>query len=348
MPSITIGDRRLSSVDPVYIIAELSANHRQRYEEAEALVHAAADAGADAVKLQTYTPETMTTRPDSVNPEECRGTLWEGRSLYDLYTEAFTPWDWVPDLARYAAGLGIDLFSTPFDTASVDFLDSINVPAFKIASFELVDLPLIRYAGGRGKPMIMSTGMASLGEITAALEAANEAGSCEVALLKCTSAYPAPPSEMHLRTIPNMAETFGVPVGISDHTLGIAVPIAAVTLGACIVEKHLTLSRDVSTPDSAFSLEPAEFGELVRSVRTVEEALGTVNYRPTGSEAACRRLRRSLHVVKDMREGDIFTTENIKSLRPGNGLAPQFLPLILGRRSRGSISAGTPLTTDHF
>jgi N-acetylneuraminate synthase len=260
-----------------------------------------------------------------------------------LYKEAYTPWEWQPKLKAIANDLGMDLFSTPVHKTAVDFLEEMNVPAYKIASFELVDIPLIQYVASKGKPIIMSTGMATLAEIDEALQAAREAGAKEIALLKCTSAYPADPAEMNLRIIPHMAEAFGVPTGLSDHTLGIAVPVAAVALGACIIEKHFTLSRSVPGPDSAFSLEPDEFKAMVEAVRTTEKALGQVNYSVRQQEAASRVFRRSLFVVKDMKAGEVFTEENVRSIRPGYGLHTKFLKEVMGKKITKDIKKGTPL-----
>ena len=327
------------------MIAELSANHGQSFDRAAELVRAAKDAGADAVKLQTYTPDTITM--DSRRPEFLigKGSIWEGRNLYDLYAEAFTPWEWQPKLKALAEDLGMHCFSTPFDDTAVDFLEAMDVPAHKIASFELVDTGLLRKVAATGKPIIMSTGMATLAEIDEAVRTLREAGCTQLALLKCTSAYPSLPEDMDLRTIPHLAEAFGVPVGLSDHTPGIAVPVAAVALGACIIEKHLTLRRSDGGPDAEFSLEPSEFKAMVDAVRVVEKALGRVNYEVTEREAASRIFRRSLFVVKDIKAGDEFTQENIRSIRPGHGLAPRYLDVILGRMARTDLSRGQPLGT---
>lgn len=338
-----IGDRWIGRDHPVYIIAELSANHYGDFEQAVRLLHTAKEAGADAIKLQTYTPDTLTIRSDKEPFRIGTGTLWEGRNLYDLYSEAFTPWDWQPRLKAIADELGIDLFSTPFDSMAVDFLEEMEVSAHKVASFEIVDIPLIEKIARTGKPLIISTGMATLGEIEEAVEAARDAGATQIALLKCTSAYPAPPEEMHLRTIPHLAEAFAVPVGLSDHTLGTAVPVAAVSLGACIVEKHLTLSRSIPGPDSAFSLEPAEFATMVEAIRTAELALGQVQYGVSAQEASSRVFRRSLFAVRDIKAGEVLTAENVRSIRPGYGLPPKYLPDVLGRRATRDIERGTPL-----
>lgn len=340
---IQIGNRQIGPGCPVYAVAEMSANHNQDFDQAVKILHAAKEAGADAVKLQTYTPDTMTIRSDKEYFRIGKGTLWEGKTLYQLYKEAYMPWEWQPKLKEIADEIGIDLFSTAFDPTAVDFLEEMGVPVHKVASFEIVDIPLIEKMASTGKPLIISTGMATLSEIEEAVQAARKAGTTEIALLKCTSAYPAPPEEMNLRTIPHLAEAFGVPVGLSDHTLGIAVPVAAVALGACIVEKHFTLSRDIPGPDSAFSLEPQEFKAMVEAIRVAEKALGKVSYEVGEREAASRVFRRSLFVVKDMKAGEVFTHENVRSIRPGYGLPPKFLKEVLGRRAACDIKAGTPL-----
>jgi N-acetylneuraminate synthase len=340
---IKIGDRSIGANNPVYIIAELSANHNQNFDQAVQLIKAAKDAGADAIKIQTYTPDTITIDCDNEYFRIGKGTIWEGKNLYELYKEAYTPWEWQPKLKEMANNLGLDLFSTPFDKTAVDFLKKMDVPAYKIASFELVDIPLIQYVAKTGKPIIMSTGMATLGEIDEAVTAAREAGCKEIALLKCTSAYPADPVEMNLRTIPHMTEAFGVPVGLSDHTLGIAVPVAAIALGACIVEKHFTLSRSTPGPDSAFSLEPPELEAMIEAIRTTKKALGKVSYEVTEKEAASRIFRRSLFVVKDMKGGDVFTEENVRSIRPGYGLHTRYLKEAIGRKAKADIKEGTPV-----
>jgi pseudaminic acid synthase len=342
--TLIVNGRVIGPGHPTYIVAELSANHNQSFEQSVALIQAAKEAGADAVKLQTYTPDTITIDSDSPLFRHPAGSLWEGKTLYELYQEAYMPWEWQPKLKEIADEIGIDLFSTAFDPTAVDFLEQMGVPVHKVASFEIVDIPLIEKMARTGKPLIISTGMATLGEIEEAVQAARRAGATQIALLKCTSAYPAPPEEMNLRTIPHLAEAFGVPVGLSDHTLGIAVPVAAVALGACIVEKHFTLSRDIGGPDSAFSLEPHEFKAMVEAIRTVEKALGKVHYGITEQEAKSRVFRRSLFVVKDMKAGEMFTEENVRSIRPGHGLHPRHLNDVLGRRAAQDIKRGTPLS----
>jgi pseudaminic acid synthase len=344
-PHIEIGKRIIGQGHPTYVIAEVSANHGRRFEQAVALIRAAKKAGADAVKLQTYTADTMTIACDR-SEFLIKGTLWQGRNLHDLYREAHTPWEWQPRLQEIAQDLSIDLFSTPFDTTAVDFLESMKVPAYKLASFELVDIPLIQKMAKTGKPMIMSTGMAIVEEIEEAVRTAREAGATQIALLKCTSAYPAPPEEMNLRTIPELSERFGVPAGLSDHTLGTAVPVAAVALGACIIEKHITLSRSDPGPDSAFSLEPEEFKATVDAIRITEKALGTVHFGFSPNEESNRVLRRSLFVVADMKRGDVFNSNNIRAIRPGHGLHTRHLPEILGQTAASDIERGTPLSWD--
>jgi len=342
-PSLEIAGRRIGGGAPVYVIAEISANHNGRYEDAARLVHEAKAAGADAVKLQTYTPDTITIDVDSPLFRHGKGSLWAERTLYELYGEAYTPWDWQPKLKALADEIGITCFSSPFDPTAVDFLERMNVPAYKVASFELVDTPLVEKMARTGKPLIMSTGMATLSEIADAVNAARRAGCKDLALLKCTSAYPAPAEEMNLLTIPHMAQAFGVAAGLSDHTLGIAVPVAAVAAGACIVEKHFTLARAAGGPDSAFSLEPHELKAMIEGIRVAEKALGGVHYGPLDRERESVKFRRSLFVVRDMRAGEAFTEDNTRSIRPGHGLAPKHLPRVLGRPATRDISRGTPL-----
>jgi pseudaminic acid synthase len=344
--TMRIGDRQLGTGLPVYVIAEISANHNQSFEAAEAIIRAAKEAGADAVKLQTYRPHTITIQSDQNCFRVSGGTLWDGRTLYDLYAEACMPWEWQPRLKKVAEDLRMDLFSSAFDSTAVDFLEQMNVPAHKVASFELVDIPLIERMARTGKPLIISTGMATVEEIEEALHSARAAGATQIALLKCTSAYPAEAEEMNLRTIPEMERRFGVPVGLSDHTMGIAAPVAAVALGACIIEKHLTLSRSNPGPDSAFSLEPQEFKDMVDAVRTAEKALGEVHFGFSPKEEASRAFRRSLFVVEDVKQGEIFTVANVRSIRPGNGLHTRHLAEVLGKRATRDAQRGTPLNWD--
>ncbi len=341
-----IGERLIGPGQPVYIIAELSANHHQEFEQAVRILHAAKAVGADAVKLQTYTPDTITIRSDHEYFRIGGGTLWDGQTLYDLYGEAHTPWDWQPKLKEVADGLELDLFSSPFDSSAVDFLEAMHVPAYKLASCELVDIGLIQKMARTGKPLLISTGMATVEEIEEALKAATDAGCTQVALLKCTAAYPASPAEMNLRTIPEMARKFQVPIGLSDHTMGIAVPTAAVALGACIIEKHITLSRSLQGPDSAFSLEPEEFKSMVEAVRIAEKALGQVQFGPSAHEKSTRVFRRSLFIVEDVKQGEPLTPENVRSIRPGHGLHTRHLPEVIGKRAARNIERGTPVTWD--
>lgn len=330
----------------MYVIAEISANHNRDFDEAVKLIQVAKEAGVDAVKLQTYTADTLTIESDKPYFRISGGTLWDNRTLHELYAEAYTPWEWQPKLKTIANGLGLDLFSTAFDATAVDFLESIGVPIHKIASFENVDIPLIRKMARTGKPLIVSTGMASLSVIEEAVNAARGAGANEIALLKCTSAYPAPAEEMNLRTIPHMAAAFQVPVGLSDHTLGVAVPAAAVALGASIVEKHFTISRSVPGPDTAFSLEPDELKEMVQAIRIAEKALGAVHYGASGQESKSKTFRRSLFIVEDVKAGEELTPENVRSIRPGHGLHPRYLDEVVGRRAARNVEKGTPVSWD--
>lgn len=342
-PFIKIEQRKIGPGYPTYIIAEMSANHNQDFDQALRILEAAREVGADAIKLQTYTADTLTIDSDKDFFRVGGGTPWDERTLYQLYGEAYTPWEWQPRLKAIANDLGLDLLSTPFDNSAADFLEEMGVPCYKVASFELVDIPLIEKVASMGKPIIMSTGMASLEEIKTAVDAARSAGAEQIALLKCTSAYPAPPEEMNLRTIPHLAETFGVPIGLSDHTLGIVVPLAAVALGACIVEKHFTISREIPGPDSTFSLEPSEFKVMVDSIRTAEKALGQVDYTIGALEAKSLVFRRSLFVVEDVKAGETFTERNVRSIRPGHGLSPKYIKDILGRKAERDVERGTPL-----
>jgi pseudaminic acid synthase len=343
MIGFEIGEHRVGPGSPVYVVAELSANHNQDFNQAVKIIQAAKDSGANAVKLQTYTADMITIPCDREEFRISGGTLWDGRTLYDLYSAACMPWEWQPKLKQAANDLGMDLFSTPFDDSAVDFLEKMNVPAHKLASFELVDIGLIQKIAGTGKPMIMSTGMATVEEIEEAVQAAKQAGATQIALLKCTSAYPATADDMNLRTIPELEKRFGVPAGLSDHTLGSVVAVAAVTLGACIVEKHITLSRSLKGPDSEFSMEPREFKAMVEAIRTTEHALGAVHFGVSPQEASSKAFRRSLYVVLDLRRGEEFTSQNVRSIRPAHGLHPRHLSQVLGKRASRDIVRGTPL-----
>jgi pseudaminic acid synthase len=342
MPEITIAGRPIGPGHPPYVIAEMSGNHNGDIKRAFTLLEAAKKAGADAVKLQTYTADTITIDHDGPG-FRIEGGLWDGRTLYDLYQEAHTPWDWHPQLFARANELGIAVFSSPFDPTAIDFLEQLGAPAYKIASFEIVDLPLIQHAAKTGKPLIISTGIADLGEIGEAVAAARAAGCREIALLHCTSGYPTPPEESNLRTLPHLAASFGVIAGLSDHTPGTAVPVAAVALGANLIEKHFTLRRADGGPDAAFSLEPEELAELVANCRTAWSALGKVSYDLEASEKGNKTFRRSLYAVRDIPAGGRFTAENVRSIRPGYGLPPKHLPDVLGRRAGRAIPRGTPL-----
>lgn len=343
--TVRIQDRDIGPGHPCFIIAELSANHNHDIERAKRIVKAAADAGADAIKLQTYTADTLTFDSDAPH-FRVDGTIWEGMNLYQLYKEAYLPWEWHKPLFDYANELGMIAFSTPFDFTSVDYLENLNVPAYKIASSELVDIPLIRRVAQCGKPMIISTGMGSLSEIDEAVTAAREGGCTEIMLLKCTAAYPAPIEEANLRTLPHMAELFDTVVGLSDHTPGSVGPVVATALGCWVIEKHMTLSRDDGGPDAAFSMEPDEFAAMVADVRACESALGTVLYAPTAKEMVSRSFRRSLFVVKDMAAGETFTPDNLRSIRPAAGMHTRYYDDLLGKTATRAIEAGTPLTWD--
>ena len=342
MPEITIAGRRIGPGHPPYVIAEMSGNHNGDIKRAFALLEAAKKSGADAVKLQTYTADTLTIDHDG--PDfRIEGGPWAGRRLYELYQEAHTPWDWHPQLFAKAREIGITVFSSPFDPTAIEFLEKLGAPAFKIASFEIVDLPLIQRAAKSGKPLIISTGIASLGEIAEAVDAARGAGCREIALLHCTSGYPTPPEDSNLRTIAHLADAFGVVAGLSDHTPGTAVPVAAVALGASLIEKHFTLRRADGGPDAAFSLEPEELTELVANCRTAWTALGKVSYELEASEKGSLIFRRSLYAVEDIPAGGRLTADNVRSIRPGHGLPPKHLPKVLGRRAARAIARGTPL-----
>ena len=341
---VEIEDHPIGQGWPTFIIAEMSANHHQDFDRARRIIDAAASAGADAIKLQTYTPDTITIDCDEQHFWVGQGTLWEGQTLYDLYESAAMPWSWHPELQRHARDRGLLLFSTPFDPTAVNFLAELDVPAYKVASFEIVDLPLIKHIAEQAKPVIISTGMASLAEIDQAVRTVRDAGNDQLVLLKCTSAYPAPADEANLSTIPHLAESFGLPAGLSDHTMGCTTSVAAVALGATMIEKHLTLSRDHDGPDSAFSMEPAEFKEMVRAIRRTEQLIGDVRYGLTPEQTSNRDFRRSLFVVEDVEAGEVLTPENVRSIRPGQGLHPRFLPDVLGRRAGRNLRRGTPLS----
>lgn len=336
-----IGSHNLE--ESCFIIAELSANHGGSLETALKTISAAKEAGADAIKLQTFTPDTITFNSDKDYFKIDQGTLWDGRTLYDLYEEAHTPWAWHQALFDKAKEEGLICFSSPFDNSAVDFLEGFDVPAYKIASFEIQDIPLIKYAASKGKPIIISTGIASLEDIELAVKTCHEAGNQDVALLKCTSAYPAPLEDANLATIPDLVNKFNVTSGLSDHTSGITAPAVAVALGGKIIEKHFILDKNVGGPDVAFSLDPEEFKEMVEAVRNTEKAIGKASYKLTEQVEKNKTFGRSLFVVKDIKKGELFTKENIRSIRPGYGLHPKFYEIILGKTSNKNIEKGGPL-----
>lgn len=344
--TIKINNREIGEGHPVYVIAEMSANHNQDFNEALRIMRMAKDSGADAIKIQTYTADTMTIDCSNEYFQIGKGTIWEGMNLYKLYQQAYTPWEWQPELKKAADEMGIDFFSTPFDATAVDFLSRMDVQAYKIASFELTDLPLIEKVALQGKPMIISTGMSTIEEINKALETAAKCGNTQIALLKCTSAYPSPAEEMNLNTIPDMKNRFKLPVGLSDHSMELVVPLTAIALGASIIEKHFTVSRSVKGPDTEFSLEPEEFKEMVRSIRICEKALGKVNYEPSEKEKHSKVFRRSVFVVEDVKKGEKFTDKNVRVIRPSYGLPPECIKDVVGHEAASDLKRGTPLAWD--
>ena len=337
-----ISDKKIGEGYPTFIIAELSANHMNDFDIAVKTIEAMVDAGADAVKFQTFTPDTITIDCDNEYFHIKQGTVWDGQILHELYEDAYMPWVWQPKLKKVAEDLGLIVFSSPFDKTSVDFLEDMDVPAYKIASFEIMDIPLIEYVASKSKPIIISTGIASLEDIELAVKTCLDIGNDKIALLKCTSSYPAPLEEINLNTIPDIKDKFGVVVGLSDHTLGGEVSTAAVALGASIIEKHFILDRNMGGPDSEFSMEPQEFKQMVDSIRNVEKALGEVSYELSDKMKSNREFSRSLFVVKDMKKGEIITEDNVRSIRPGFGLHPKYLKEILGKRINKDLKKGTP------
>jgi pseudaminic acid synthase len=343
---ITINENKkkyqIGGDNSVFIIAELSANHNQNFDIAVKTVKAAKEAGADAIKLQTYTPDTITINCNEKHFQIKEG-LWKGKNLYQLYKEAYTPWDWQPKLKKIANDIGIVCFSSPFDKTAVDFLDKINMPAYKVASAEITDLQLIQYIASKRKPVLISTGIATMEEIQEAVNACREVGNNELILLKCTSVYPAPVEEANLRTIPDLSKRFDVISGLSDHTLGITVPVTSIALGAKVIEKHFILDKSIGGPDASFSLDKVEFKEMVVAVRTAEKALGQVNYEISERVKKSRDFSRSLFIVKDLKKGEVFSMENVRSIRPGYGLSPKHIKEIIGKKAARDLNKGTPL-----
>ena len=346
MKELIIDNFKIDKNSSTFIVAELSANHNQNYDLAVKSIKSIAKSGADAVKIQTYTPDTITLDVRNEYFKIAHKTAWDGKYLYHLYQEAFTPWEWQPNLKRLAEELGLIFFSSPFDFTAVDFLEEMNIPAYKVASFEITDIPLIEYIASKGKPVFISTGIATLDDITEAVSACKRMNNNEIAILKCTSSYPAPLDEINLRVIPDLHEKFDVCVGLSDHTMGHSVAVASVALGAKIVEKHFILDRKLGGPDSTFSMEPTEFSLMVKSIREAEKALGSVNYELTEKMKTNRIFARSLFAVKDIPTGAEFTAENIRSIRPGYGLPPKYIQNVLGKKAVKNINKGTPLNWD--
>lgn len=343
---IVINNRKIGNAYPVYVIAEMSANHNMDFDRAVKIIEAAKECGADAIKIQTYTADTLTLDCDSPYFQITQGTLWDGTTLHKLYQKAYTPWEWQPELKAIAEKAGLDFFSSPFDFTSVDFLEEMGVPAYKIASFEITDIPLIKKIAALGKPVIISTGIATLTDIELAIETCKEAGNENVILLKCCSAYPTPYEDINLRTISSMGETFDCIVGLSDHTMGSAVAGASVAVGAQVIEKHLTLNRADGGVDSAFSMEPVEFKKMVDDIRAIEKAMGKVTYQLTEKQEAERKHARSLFIAKDMKKGEVFTQENLRSVRPGFGLHTKYYEELLGKKVNKDVLMGTPMRWD--
>lgn len=346
MKSFNIAGREIGAGHPTFIIAELSANHNHNFDVAVKTLEAAAAAGADAIKLQTYTPDTITLDADNEYFQIKSGTLWDGKTLYQLYGEAYTPWDWQPKLKEVAEKLGLPCFSSPFDPSAVDFLENMGVPAYKVASFEITDIPLIRYIAQKGKPIIISTGIAEWEEIGEAVQACRDEGNDQIAVLKCTSAYPARIEDANLSMIPKFRDSFDIIPGLSDHTLGITVPVVSVALGAAIIEKHLILDKELGGPDAAFSLAPAEFGAMVKAVREAEVASGDGVHQLSEKSRKNRVFSRSLFVVQDVAAGEALSAENVRSIRPGYGMAPKHLPDVLGKVATRDLKRGEPLQAD--
>lgn len=341
-----IGNKEIGDNNPTFIIAELSANHMNDFDIAVKTIEAIAESGADAVKFQTFTPDTITLNCDNEYFHIKQGTVWDGQLLYALYEDAYMPWDWQPKLKKIAEDLGLIVFSSPFDKTSVDFLEDMDVPAYKIASFEITDIPLIKYVASKNKPIIISTGIAEKEDIELAIETCLKEGNDKIAILKCTSSYPAPYEEINLKTINDMEKKFNTTVGLSDHTLGDEIAIAAVTLGAKIIEKHFILDKKLGGPDCEFSMEPQEFKKMVTAIRNTEKALGTVSYNLSDKTRKNREFSRSLFVVKNIKKGELITEENVRSVRPGFGLHPKYLEEVLGKKAKKDLEKGTPFKRD--
>lgn len=342
--SITINGRSIGPAYPTYVVAEMSGNHNHDFDKAVQILKMAKENGADAIKMQTYTPDTMTINSDEPPFILPNTNTWGGISLYQLYETAYTPWEWQADLIQVSAEIGLDCFSTPFDATAVDFLDDLGVPAFKVASFEVMDIPLLKKIASKGKPVIMSTGMATIGQIQEAYDTLRAEGVEELMLLNCASAYPSPPDILNLSNIPHMAETWKVPIGFSDHSLGIEAALASVALGACLIEKHVTISRDEGGPDAAFSLEPDELKAMTTGVTVVEKAIGKIGYGPSKVESGNIVFQRSMFAVQDIRKGERLTPENVRVIRPGDGLAPRYYEEVIGKSAVSLIKRGTPLS----
>ncbi|MBQ8147384.1 MAG: pseudaminic acid synthase [Lachnospiraceae bacterium] len=343
--NILIGNRHIHEDAPAYIIAEMSANHLMDYDRAKEIIRLVKEAGADAIKLQTYTADTITIDCDT-EPFRLEGGLWDGETLYSLYQKAYTPWEWQQGLFDYAKELGIDCFSSPFDLTAVDFMEQIGMPAYKVASFEINDIPMIRKIAKTGKPIIISTGAAHMSDIELALRTCEEEQNSNVILLKCTSAYPSPYEDMNLRTIPLMGNTFDCITGLSDHTLGSEVALGAIALGAKVVEKHVTLKREDGGPDGAFSMEIEEFASMIQQIRNLEKALGTATFRLTDNQEEARETMRSLYITEDVKVGETLTENNVRSIRPNGGLHTKYYEQILGKKARHDLKKGMPLTWD--
>lgn len=346
--TIYIDKKKIGSTEPVYIIAEISANHLQDLNRAKSIIMAAAESGADAVKLQTYRPDTITLNCKTKEFLATPGSPWEGRNIYEVYKTAFTPWEWHQELIDYASRLGLCCFSSPFDTTAVDFLEGLKVPAYKIASLEILDIPLIRKVAATGKPIIISTGIAEISDIQLAIDTCKQENNHNIILLKCVTEYPTPYDELNLKTLKNMGVTFDCIVGLSDHSLGSCVAVASVALGARVIEKHLTLKRADGGPDASFSMEPEEFKNMITDIRNVEIALGSVNYSLTEKQKISRKKGRSLYVCCDIKKGDFFSSENIKSVRPGYGLHPKYFDSIIGKRAKKDLRYGEPLRWEYI